>query len=299
MGRDAPRADLQRFLSEKLGRAVTLARFSHSTKKSVFKMDDPQGPVFVKVKASDYNGRTARFLAVADLPFLPKVRFHFDCGARRSVLGLDWQEGRIVLPENMSAAQCSDLTRAYGRLQAELKKADADRLPPMDVDAHMRTLAGVAARQPWTRPFLKKLLALPADEWRYDPATAVTIVSDFHCRNYAFVGEKVSAMFDFDRLRLGSPVEDLAYAIIRRYRKKRLSRVKLRAVRERFLQMVAESPWPKKEWRRAINVCRLDAAAKWFRGRARPLALLSAYHAWSRDRPLAELAELIGERCVS
>ena len=135
------------------------------------------------------------------------------------MLGLDWQEGETILPEDMNAAQCADLTRAYNRLQTELKKADAYRLPPMDVDAHSQSIASFAHSHPWTRPFLKKLLALPKDERLYDPTTVTTIVSDFHCRNYAFVGNTISALFDFDRLRLGSPVEDLVYAIIRRYRR--------------------------------------------------------------------------------
>lgn len=292
MGCDAQLDDLQRFLSEKLGRIVTLMRFSHVDAKSVFKMVDAEGLTFVKVKARDYNGRTARFLADANLPFLPKVRFLFEYGTR-SVLGLDWQEGETILPEDMNAAQCADLTRAYNRLQTELKKADAYRLPPMDVDAYSQSIASFAHSHPWTRPFLKKLLALPKDERLYDPTTVTTIVSDFHCRNYAFVGNTISAMFDFDRLRLGSPVEDLVYAIIRRYRRGELVLAKRRNVRERFLQMVAESPWPKKEWRRAVNVCRLDQAAKWFRGRERPIGLLAAFNAWRRDRPLAELVELI------
>lgn len=293
MGAPVDKGELQRFLSEKLGRAVTLEHCSHVATKGVFKMAEAGGAVFVKVKSRDYNRRTANFLSVADLPFLPKVRFLFDYG-ERSVLGLDWQQGQMVRPEAMNAAQCTDLTRAYNRLLVELKKAKDTCLPPMDVAAHDRTIAAFVASHPWTRPFLKGLLALPEDERRYDPATATVIVSDFHCGNYAFTGNAVSAIFDFDRLRLGSPVEDLAYAIIRRYRKRRgLSRAERRNVRERFLQLVAESPWPKKEWRRAINICRLDAAAKWFRGRVCPIGLLAAFNAGRRDRPLAELVELI------
>lgn len=41
MGCDAQLDDLQRFLSEKLGRIVTLMRFSHVDAKSVFKMIYP------------------------------------------------------------------------------------------------------------------------------------------------------------------------------------------------------------------------------------------------------------------
>ena len=293
MGKPVKVDELQRFLKEKLGRDVSLARFSHVAEQNVFRMVDAQGLTFVKVTARDYNRRTADFLSVADLPFLPKVRFLFDYG-ERSVLGLDWQQGQMVRPEAMNAAQCTDLTRAYNRLQAELRKVKDTCLPPPDVDAWYGTIAAFVASHPWTRPFLKGLLALPEDERRYDPATATVIVSDFHCGNYAFTGNTVSAIFDFDRLRLGSPVEDLTYAIIRRYRKCRgLSRAERRNVRERFLQLVAESPWPKKEWRRAINICRLDAAAKWFRGRSHVIGLLAAFNAGRRDRPLAELVELI------
>lgn len=284
--------ELQRFLEAKLGRDVSLARFSHVADKNVFRMVDAQGLTFVKVKARAYNRCTADFLSVADQPFLPKVRFLFDYG-ERSVLGLDWQKGQIVRPEAMSVAQCADLTRAYNRLLADLRKVKDTCLPPPDVDAWYGTLAAFAKSHPWTRPLLKGLLAIPADERRYDPATATVVVSDFHCENYAFTGDTVTAIFDFDRLRLGSPVEDLAYAIIRRYRKRRLSGAQRRNVRERFLQMVAESPWPKKEWRRAINICRLDTASKWFRGRTRPIGLLAAFNAWRRDRPLAELVKLI------
>ena len=116
--------ELQWFLEEKLGRDVSLARFSHVADKNVFRMVDAQGLTFVKVKARAYNRCTADFLSVADLPFLPKVRFLFDYG-ERSVLGLDWQKGQIVRPEAMSVAQCADLTRAYNRLLADLRKVKA------------------------------------------------------------------------------------------------------------------------------------------------------------------------------
>ena len=57
------REDLQRFLKEKLGRDVSLARFSHVAEKNVFRMVDAQGLTFVKVTRRAYNRRTADFLS--------------------------------------------------------------------------------------------------------------------------------------------------------------------------------------------------------------------------------------------
>jgi hypothetical protein len=288
-------SELERFLEASLGRKATLRRLASVPEKSVFRMEGGDRPVFVKCAQMDDCRRTHLFLSAADLPFLPKSRFLLEWRGK-GVLGLDWMEGRIVRPEDMNAAQAASLAAAYFRMLGELraKAPYAMLLPPLDAEGLYASVADFAARHPVMAGLLRDLLDIPAAERTYDPATLSPIVGDFHCDNYAFDGDSVSAMYDFDWMRPGSPAEDLSYAVVRRLRKPWMPRSFRRRVQERFLQIVAASPLPPLEWRRAVNVCRLFIAAK--RIRKHPGLGLVALDVRRRDAPLAELVALVHDR---
>ena len=99
--------------------------------------------------------------------------------------------------------------------------------------------AGFASRHRFAGRFLRSLVNIPEDERTLSPATATVTIGDFHCMNYAFDGDEISAFYDFDRIQLGSPAQDLTYGFIRRFRKSGLSRgAKMENLKDRFMQMV-------------------------------------------------------------
>lgn len=289
--------ELEEFLVWKLGRAVELKHLASVPGKSVFRLpgEDGHTDTFVKCASMDDCRRSWHFLSVSALPFVPRAKFLY-LWHGVGVMGLEWKEkGRRVAPEEMTATQAKNLLEAHERLLAEMREklgGDEEALKPLpDAGGFYETVAGYVRRHPLAGRFIASLAGIPETERTYDRASVTPIVNDFHCDNYAFDGDEVSAVYDFDWMRLGTACEDLTYAFARRIRKARLSRRARRRAADLFVEVVRSSPYPPQEWRRAVNICRLDAAAK--RLRSHPNSALVALDVLRRDKPLRELVERI------
>ena len=263
-----------------------MSRISSYESRPVFRMEGCGSPAFVKVTSNAAAARRAyAYLGRTRLGFVPKARFLLQWEGR-SVMGMDWMDGRVVFPEDMNERQCSSLLRAHKAVQDELRGSDC--ADPIDVVALYAEVAGFASRHRFAGRFLRSLADLPEEERTLSPETATVTIGDFHCRNYAFDGDEISAFYDFDCIQLGSPAQDLTYDFIRRFRKSGLSRgAKMENLKDRFLQMVNAGVYSPDEWRRSVNIFRLENAAK--RLKSHPNLGLVVFDVVRRDRRLERL----------
>lgn len=279
------------FLEKEFGEGVRISRLGHVPRKTVFRMTGARGydcPLFVKCAPLGDCARSWRFLVAARLPFLPRpVRFCKWNG--QGVLCLGWLDGRIVKPEDMTPGQTRSLMEAHERVLAEMRRVgvcDCGALPR--IAERFGVLADFARRHVLARLLLRGLVTIPERLRTYDESRVVPIVNDFHCDNYAFDGDRVSAIYDFDWMRMGSPAEDLTYAVVRRLKKAGLAAEKKRRVRECYGRMVAMSKCPREECVRAINMFRIEFAAK--RAASHLGNPLVAIDIFRRDRELRRLS---------
>lgn len=279
--------ELERFLD--LGPDASLWPLENMPGKSVFWLVRPGGgDLFVKCAPLEDVRRAWSYLSVATLDFVPKGIFFREWRGLGVMAVERMSEGhRRIRPEEMNLEQAKSLLAAHALLLEDIKDKIGTRgaKPLPDAAALYGTVASFAAHHPLAAPILKPLLSIPPEERTYDPATVTTIVNDFHCENYAFAGDTLSAVYDFDWMRLGTPCEDLTYSFVRRLRKARMKKPAREHVRKLFLELIRSSPYPIVEWKRAINICRLDAAAK--RLRSHPKLGLIALDVRRRDAPLA------------
>lgn len=290
--------ELVKFLSGKLGRSVALQHLSNVPTKSVYRMagsPEDGGDVFVKCAKLEDCRRSWKYFSVSTLPFVPRAKFFYEwngCG----VMGLGWmKEARRIAPENMSEAQARNLLEVHARILAEFAEklpdfaSDAKPLP--DAAGFYGIISSYARSHAFFARFLAPLLDIPEAERTYETAAVTTIINDFHCDNYAFDGDQVAAVYDFDWMRQGLPCEDLTYAFVRRIRKARLSKEARARAAARFVELIKTSPYPLRQWLCAINVCRLDAAAK--RLKSHPRLGLVALDVFRRDNSLRKLVETL------
>ena len=277
---------LREFLGGKLGGEIRLSRISSYEDRTVFRMEGCGSPAFVKVTSNAAAARRAyAYLGRTRLGFVPKARFLLQWEGR-SVMGMDWKDGRVVFPEDMNERQCASLLRAHKAVLDELRGSDC--ADPIDAVALYAEVADFASRCRFAGRFLRGLADLPEEERTLSPETATVTIGDFHCRNYAFDGDEISAFYDFDRIQLGSPAQDLTYDFIRRFRKSGLSRgAKMENLKDRFLQMVNAGVYSPDEWRRSVNIFRLENAAK--RLKSHPNLGLVVFDVVRRDRRLERL----------
>ena len=206
----------------------------------------------------------------------------------RVVTCFEWLGGDVKPPEEFSDAEVRSLVALYPALAQRLGRA-AFAKPARDLTALYGVVEAFARRHPLARPLLAALLAIPECERTYR-ATVVTH-GDFQFRNYAFSDGCVSAVFDLDNLVFGSPVADLAYPIAQRYIRRATKADAKRRLEGILREFMSASPCDRREWRIALNVCRLRAAAK--RLEKHPDSLYVAFDVWLRDRqsiPLLALA---------
>lgn len=288
--REALRAELEAFLAGRLGAGLRLVPFETGSAKVVYRAERPDGPpLFVKLVSDAPGARLKRLTDALDLPFVAKVAHLLPWRDGRSVLCQVWQKGALVPPERMNAAQTAALVEATRRLQARLGPGDA-LLPPRDPRASYAVVADFARRHPVARPFLRALLDIPESARTYDGLPLATIHGDQHYENYLFDGDDVSAIMDFEAVTRGLAVQDLAYAVARRYYKVRLTAAARANLDARFRQMVAARPGGR-EWTVAVNLWRLLFAARRLKSHPHfgPVACL----VWKRDRALRRMLSLL------
>ena len=154
-------------------------------------------------------------------------------------------------------------------------------------------VAGYAKRHPLVGCLVAPLVGIPETERTYGGRATVTIHGDLQPKNYGFRGDSLAAVFDIDGITKGLACEDLAYAFTERCRRAELTDAKRRRLADLFLRLVRNSPWPKDEWRIAVNRDRLRIAAR--RVASHPHSPLTAFDIARRDRPLRWLAEMLDD----
>ncbi len=253
-------------------------------------------PLFVKVTTPEAARRTLSFLRrAAGCEFLPRpltdepIPFN-----ELAVVCLEWKEGVRVNAEDMTDAQLASFAAGCRRLSEELAKA-VDVTPPDDDQPERQydELMCYALRHPLAGRLLRPLLEVPAEERTYGGRTLATIHGDLQPKNYAFAGDRLSAVFDTDDLTQGLACEDAAYAFTERCRRAELSSAQRAGLAERFLRLVALLPWPKSDWLVAVNHARLRIAAR--RLRNHPDSFFVAFDIARRDRPLRTLVAALKE----
>lgn len=264
----------------------------------VYRAAAPDGrSVFVKVAPRDRVERTKAFLKVAaDCPLLPKV-VDFDIPelAGRDYVCLEWMDAGRVNAEDMTDAQADSLLAGYLGLSSVMARA-TDVMPPPAEETCERLyadVAGYAKRHPIVGRLVAPLVGIPEAERTYGGRATVTIHGDLQPKNYGFRGDSLAAVFDIDGITRGLACEDLAYAFTERCRRAELTDAKRRRLADLFLRLVRNSPWPKDEWRIAVNRDRLRIAAR--RVASHPHSPLTAFDIARRDRPLRWLAEMLDD----
>ena len=296
---DIDLGELSRLVADALGAAYRLAPLAVKCTYPVFRGEaEGLSPVFVKVGTADEWARTVAILReLGDEPFFARLLSDKFISYRNCAVWITpWIEGRTVALDEMSDAQarslvdgCVGLSRALQRVTAFTRLADS----PRDPECAWRVVSDYAARHPLAARPLRALLRLPASSRSFDGRRLAVVHGDFHSKNYAFTGDKFSAVFDFDKLTEDLPCGDFVQTLAYRFSElslKRRTRQRLQAVTR---LMLASAPWPREDLSLMANVWRLRFAAH--RIRRHPNSLWVGFDAARRDRRLAELSQLIQE----
>lgn len=281
-------AKMEAMLRGRLGAGLRLVPFETGSAKVVFRAELASGKrLFVKLVRTDKGLAQKRLADELALPFVARVLHLLPWDGEHSVMCQEWQEGRHVLPEDMTDRQCASLIAATMRLQSALKPRHA-MLPPQDLEKAFAVVADFARRHPLMRPLLASLLELPPAERTFPAAESLAVIhGDQHYENYLFDGEEVGAIMDFEAVTRGLRTQDFAYAVMRRLFKARLSAGKQARLAELLARMFEAAGAPPEERALAINMWRIVFAARRLASHPHfgPVALL----VWKRDLPLRRL----------
>lgn len=285
--------NLSEIVARSLGRRYTLTPLGVKCTFPVFKgTSEGVEPIFVKVGLADEWHRTAATLAegrgcglfpalLSDEP----IPFAED----RVVFLSEWREASIVFPEDMTAPQRAGLVSGCRRLSAALQSVTtytpiADS--PLNPERLYAVVADYAARHPWVAPLLRPLLTIPAAERTFGTRPLSIIHGDFHAKNFGFVGDQLSVVYDFDKLTQSLACGDLANALMERFSCLGLSRAARQRLKVASREIVASSPWPREDFVIVCNQIRLAFAAR--RIEKHPDSAWVALDIARRDRRLRE-----------
>lgn len=276
---------------------LRLTRLGVSCACPVFRAESASGGrFFLKIASPEGVRRNLDILqhAAGTVDCLPRIAFSgVEYGEGRELLGLEWKDGEHIEPEDMTAAQCRGLVNAYLDFSRMLATCVGDSRPDPgdDPETEFGVIADYAAGHPLVSRLIRPLLAVPAAERGYSGRALTPIHGDFQSLNYAFRGDAVSAIYDFDGVSAGVACEDLAYAFgerVARCRGRKAGRL-----RENFAEVVKSAPWSGDDWRFAVNRCRLRKAFRRIaKHRSSPLVALDVMR---RDSFYAILLEVLDE----
>lgn len=204
--------------------------------------------------------RTMWSLGISDL--IPKPAFGggifpYDGGF---LIGMEWKPGSVVRFEDLSRQQAEAFARAYVRLSADLQNYRGE-LGESRISERSTECQKV-------------------------------IHGDLNFANVLFHNGEVSAFLDFEMVRMGLPTEDLVRGFV--HRAERLPIFAFRRRRrlmERFLWVVAATPYAREDWRLAIESYRRHKAAR--RGRHHRLPIVRFLESAMRDPFCRHLRDII------
>lgn len=280
-------------MSAALGQAYRLTPLAVKCTYPVFRGEaDGVAPIFVKLTPEDewrksFSAREALRGCAFVAPFLtPKLLRVGDL----VVSILAWSEGKTVLPEEMTDAQIGGFVSGCVRFAAALKEAEA-RIPTREASRLPETLYGIvsayARRHPIAARLLGELPTLPAARRLPAPRQVQLIHGDFHAKNFAFAGDELAHVYDFEQPTEGLACSDLMDALVERFSVLGLSRARRRQLSERVRAILARVPWPRAELETAINILRLRFAAR--RLVKHPDSFWVALDIARRDRKICEI----------
>ena len=296
--RETELQEIARRISELTGRpGLRLLRVSVACRWPVYRGEAPkEASIFVKVARPAEVRNTLALLAsvgVCDLLPRPILTEPLDFG-EFSVLCLEWKESSVLFAEKMSEAQlksfcegCVSLSKSLSQVKLPLAARESD-----DPECQYARLADYVARHRLAGRLLWNLVGIPEGERTYGARRLVPIHGDLQPKNYGFAGSRMTAVYDFEEVRLGLACEDAAYAFMERCR--HLGGERHRRLVSLFLKLMDLSPWPADEWLVAVNHCRLRIASR--RLEKHPDGTLVAFDIWRRDRPLRKLYDIIRKR---
>ena len=245
-------------------RGVRLERLQSNCVSKAYRATLPDGRMFFTKLAKVDSAKTRAFLRTASpSPILPES---IEAGAFQLdgfwVSTYVWRESEHVPLERMNDAQFEAFWTACRSLRPLLQKAPVVD-PRIDCEALMDGIRAYAARFPLCGRLLAPLLSLRREDYVHSDSTPeVTIHGDFHVGNFGFAGDAFAYFCDFDLMARGAEVDDLAFLVAERMKRFDMGRKGFVRLGERLLQLVARAGRPVAEWRVALNILRVRAAAR-------------------------------------
>ena len=283
-------AELERRLDV---RGIRLERLQSNCVSKAYRATLPDGRVLFTKLAKVDSAKTRAFLRAApSSPILPES---IEAGAfpldGRWVSTYVWRESEHVPLERMNDAQFEAFWTAYRQLQPLLQKAPVVD-PRIDCEALMDGIRAYAARFPLCGRLLAPLLSLRREDYVHSAATPeVTIHGDFHVGNFGFAGDAFAYFCDFDLMARGAEVDDLAFLVAERMKRFDMGRKGFVRLGERLRRLVARAGRPVDEWRVALNILRVRAAARLIS--RHPDRRRTVLNVLSRDRRLRKLLRIL------
>lgn len=300
LGLDVDGKALARLVSDAAGRAYRLAPLGVRCTYPVFRGEaaDGSAPVFVKVGQRDEWLRTRRLLRdVGDCGLFAPLLVTEPLDYRGfAVFVFAWRASATVFPEDMSEAQAEGFVAGCVRLSEALQRATAFTPLAASPTAPERTygaLARYAAAHPLPGRGLSRLLSIPPAARTFAGRRLYVTHGDFHAKNFAFDGDRLASVFDFDRLTEGLAGGDLANALVERFALLGLPPAARRRLARVTRRIVALWPGPREDLAVAANALRLQYAAR--RVEKHPDAFWVPLDVMRRDRRIADFLRILEE----
>lgn len=256
--------------------------------------------LFVKVGPVGEWERTRRLTdEIGDCELVPKllVREPVRLGEWAVFIG-EWRDVVSVRPEDMTDGQIDGFIAGCREFSAALQAA-RDYTPvvgsSLDPVSLYEMLVGYVRRHPLAGRLLKPLLEIPEAERTFGARRLFVVHGDFHSRNYGFSGDRLSSVFDFDKLTEGLACEDLVHAFVEEFACLGLSAAERGRLRTVLGRVASKCPWPKEELVISCNVLRLRIACR--RIAKHPNAAWTAVDIWRRDRKIREFLWFSSRKC--
>ena len=264
-----PQERLRIFLSKELGYGdLKLVRSGAVSRSRTYRADCADGRVLF-VKWAENDGRTAAtFLSRhAGHPLLPQLLTHrpipFEGGW---VSVFEFRKLSHVRIEDMNDVQfesfCGGCEEVFGMM-----RSDGDLAQHRDYVSCMTMISTRVHDLGSVGVFFKSVVSMGKSDFEYaSDVETQAIHDDFSWRNYAFLGNSLSTILDFDLLDTGSPVEPLASMIAQSIRRGEVwyGRGMRKVLSIRMRQLQARFGRGPEEWRVAINRIRIRDAEYFF-----------------------------------
>ena len=290
--------NLSAAIAAAVGRAYRLTPLGVKCTYPVFRGEaDGVAPVFVKVGPREEWARTVNLLReIGDCGFFSRFLTEAPIEYKGSaVFVMEWRDSRIVFPEDMSDMQAESFVAGCVKLSAALQKA-TDIIPIATSSLAPERLYGDISRyvdrHRVAGRLLKGILDIPVAERTFGSRPLAVIHGDFHSKNFGFLGDEFSSVFDFDKLTQGLACMDLANALIERFSCLGLSAATRRRLAERTRYILSKAPWPREDFVIACNIVRLQFAVR--RILKHPDSAWVALDILRRDRKIREFLAVLG-----